>query len=369
MTQEIIDWLWISSNPYMSCMKKWALLRHFGDPSSLKSANRKDIQDTGLVVQMQVDSLKDYHADRYVDTMALKMAKLGVQFIPWVSDQYPTMLKTLVDPPVGLFVRGEFQDKPSISIVGTRRPSGYGIEMTKRLSTELSRNNMQIVSGLARGIDTVAHVAALSFGGSTVAVLACGVDVVYPPENKQLMDRIAASGAIISEYPLGTAPHKIQFPIRNRIISGLSLGTIVVEAAEKSGSLITAQCAVEQGRDVFAVPGNVTSINSAGPNRLIAEGARMVRHEMDVLDELAWGVVSRVPSVNKPHGHKLDRRHVFPGDEVGRHIYEALCIEASCPDQLVLEIGVAPNIIQQTLLLLELEGIIKRDLSGCFHPC
>lgn len=212
----------------------------------------------------------------------------GARIICWDDGDYPELLKRIYDPPPLLYVKGKLppSGSPAAAVVGSRRPSGYGLKVAETLARDLVARGVVVVSGMARGIDSAAHRGALGAGGPTVAVLGSGIDVVYPSENRGLYQRIALSGAVVSEFPTGTRPLSGNFPARNRIISGLSLGTVVVEAAEGSGSLITVDFALEQGREVFAVPGPVNSPTSHGPHRLIKQGACLVESAADILEEL-----------------------------------------------------------------------------------
>lgn len=250
-----------------------------------------DSQDAGLmqtglrenVIRRIRSELKDEYVARVKETLYRKNIRTWTM---WCSD-YPQALLHTYDPPVVLYGRfeGEAFERPQLSIVGTRTPSHYGRGCARRMASELAERGWGIVSGMAYGIDTEAHRGVLDAGGNTVAVLGCGVDVVYPRENRKLYEEIWRTGVILSEYPPGTRPQKGFFPRRNRIISGLTLGTVVVEAAKKSGSLITAHSALEQGRDVFAVPGSIRSPQSEGPHRLIQQGAKLVTSADDVVEE------------------------------------------------------------------------------------
>lgn len=367
MTEQDLMWLWLGCSTVLSSLKKTSLLSCFGGIKALYAADEETLLASGLLLRHQAVVLRSAAA-RNPDAVLRLMERSGIRFIHREMPEYPRLLEEIHDPPAVLFVRGQLSENPAVAIVGTRRPTGYGLEMSGRLSSRLGRSGLAIVSGMARGIDTAAHCGALSAGAATVAVLACGVDVAYPPENRDLMNRIAEHGAVVSEYPPGTSPQKQRFPERNRIISGLTLGTIVVEAGERSGSLITSQCAVEQGRDVFAVPGSVLSLNSIGPNRLISEGARLVRDETDVLEELAWGIPSREAKTSRPGLRMPDRRVPFPGGEQGRRIYEEIRMEASHPEQLSARTGIGLPELQAGLLRLELDGFIRRDMNGHYHP-
>lgn len=224
-----------------------------------------------------------------------------VKIIPLVNESYPQALKATFDPPLVLFVKGEIKplDYFSVAIVGTRLASVYGRQMSQKLSGQLVEKGLTIVSGGARGIDTEAHKTALRAGGRTIAVLGCGLDITYPSENKRLFEEISKNGALLSEFPLGTKPDKINFPIRNRIISGLSLGVVVIEAPLKSGALITVRHAIEQGREVFSVPGEADKFTSCGTNQLIRDGAKLVENAEDILSELQAVIRARMNEIKK----------------------------------------------------------------------
>jgi DNA processing protein len=217
------------------------------------------------------------------------MRETGAELVALSDPRYPVRLKEIFDPPLVLFVRGrvELLGSLTLGVVGTRRPTPYGVAVSERLSGDLARAGLTIVSGMARGIDTAAHAAALAASGSTIAVLGCGVDLVYPSENRRLAAEIAQKGLLVSEFPMSSPAYPQNFPIRNRIISGLSLGVLVVEGAQYSGSSITARLALEQGREVFAVPGSIVSKMSWGPNLLIKQGAKLIQDWNDVVVELA----------------------------------------------------------------------------------
>jgi DNA processing protein len=224
-----------------------------------------------------------------------KAAGLGVRILDILHPEYPGLLREIFDPPVILYIRGKTwaAQSPQLAIVGTRRPTGYGINCAERLAEDLAARGLVVTSGLARGIDAAAHRGALR-SGTTYAVFGCGLDFVYPRENRKLAELVEEKGAVISEFPLGTPPSPQNFPIRNRIIAGMSLGVVVVEAAEYSGSLITARLALEHNREVFAVPGNITSPNSFGPHVLIRQGAKLAAGWQDVVEELPAGIRERV---------------------------------------------------------------------------
>ena len=262
------------------------LIEHFGSPQAAYMASLTELESCGVPARVAQAifaqaALKD--AERDVETIS----KADCAAIAYDSDEYPPLLKQIPDAPLLLYVRGDVSvlSRYAVAMVGSRRPSAYGSSVAHRLAHDLAERQLVVTSGLARGVDSASHRGALEAKGKTVAVLGSGIDVIYPRENKKLADDIARSGALVSEFPLGTGPTPQNFPIRNRIISGLSLGVVVVEAAEYSGSLITARLALEQNREVYAVPGNITSAQSFGPNHLIKQGAKLVDQWMDVVEE------------------------------------------------------------------------------------
>jgi len=274
------------------------------------------------------------------------------------DDDYPDRLKNIYDPPVVLFRHGEFlpQDEDAIAIVGTRNPDHYGKEVATLLVSQLVEQNITIVSGFARGIDTIAHKTAIEKGGRTIAVLGNGIDRIYPPENRLLREKIIAQGVYCSEFPFGTKPDAVNFPRRNRIISGLSLGTVVVSAGEKSGALLTAYYALDQNREVFAVPGRITDEKSVGTNRLIQKGAKLVSSVDDILDEIDAN--RRFP--RQPRQIEI----VFKfEDEEEKVIYESLSSDPIHIDDLAHLLNKNTYSILATLLSLELKGAV-RQLAG-----
>lgn len=285
-----------------------------------------------------------------------RLLKLRVGALRTIDPAYPRLLREIPMPPPVLYVRGSLapQDEWALAIVGTRRASPYGRQMTEKLAGELARQSITIISGLARGIDTVAHHAALEVGGRTLAVLGCGPDLVYPPENAKLAARIVESGAILTEFPPGTQPEAGNFPARNRLISGLSLGVLVTEAPETSGALITTRFAAEQGRDVFAVPGNVTSRASVGANRLIQDGATMVLEVGDILSELNLHLAPQQMEM-------LELRETLPENASEARLL-ALLDASDDPqhiDDLCRASGMPVAEVSGTLVMLELKGLAR----------
>lgn len=298
-----------------------------------------------------------------------KLKKFGVDIICLTDARYPPLLKEIYDPPSLLYFRGKIQIKtPAIAIVGSRRATSYGRMITVQLTRDLSERGYAIVSGLARGIDGYAHREAIRVKGETFAVLGCGVDMVYPPEHKELMENIMEQGGVFSEYPLGTPPEGKNFPQRNRIISGLSLGVLVVEAASESGSLITARLALEQGREVFAVPGNIAMKSSEGTNGLIKKGAKLIQGAEDIVEEIlpefrpsekksqeVFHPISPSPEIKK-NDMEIDESILF--DLVGVHPahIDELCMKSHFPS----------NKVSGLLLRLELKGKVQQ-MAGQFY--
>jgi DNA processing protein len=270
-----------------------ALLDHFGDIERAWHAPSGELRRAGLD-RRSLENLLAGRAALDLDHEVEKVAAAGAQVLTWESPTYPSLLLEIPAPPPVLYVKGTLteEDGWAVAIVGTRRASAYGKEVARRLARTLARSGITIVSGLARGIDAEAHQAALEAGGRTIAVLGCGIDRAYPPEHRKLASEIVESGALVSDYSLGTEPEGKNFPPRNRIISGLSLGVLIPEAGMGSGALITADYAAEQGRDVFAVPGSILMHGSGGTNALIQDGAKVVLGPEDILEELNLAMVA-----------------------------------------------------------------------------
>jgi DNA processing protein len=268
--------------------KAGQLIAAFRTPQAIFQASRSELEASGLAPAV-AQSIASGCAFEDAVTQREKLLKAGAELVPITGPLYPARLREIFDPPPLLYARGrlELLDSLMLAVVGTRRPTPYGIAAATRLSQDLASAGLTIVSGMARGIDTAAHRAALDCQRDTIAVFGCGVDELYPIENRKLSNEIAEKGLIISEFPLGTPPYPQNFPVRNRIVSGMSLGVLVVEGGEYSGSAITAKLAAEHNREIFAVPGNITSKMSWGPNLLIKQGAKLVQEWNDVVAELA----------------------------------------------------------------------------------
>lgn len=327
------------------------LLDAFGDVEAAWHAPADALRRAGLD-RRSLHNLLETRSRVDLDQEVKRVIQAGVRAITWEDPDYPPLLREIPDPPPLLYVRGtlEPEDSWAVAVVGTRRASVYGKEVTRRLVTDLARSGITVVSGLARGIDGVAHQAALEAGGRTIAVLGCGVDRVYPPEHRALARRIVEQGALVSEYPLGTPPEARNFPPRNRIISGLSLGVLITEAGRGSGALITADYAAEQGRDVFAVPGSILAAGSGGTNRLIQEGAKLVMETADILRELNLTMAAE----------QAQAREVLPETETEAAILAHLGAEPVHVDDLGRAVGMPIAEVTSALTLMELKGLVRQ---------
>ena len=343
------------------------LLQAFGSPGAVKDASPDALMEAGGIsrsVALTVRAPEDSEARKAVDGELKELERLKLRLVTYLDEAYPPRLRTIPDPPPLLYVSGRLdqRDHQAIAIVGSRRATAAGRVLTEELSRDLASAGFTIVSGLARGIDASAHRGALAAGGRTVAVQGCGLDQTYPPEHRALRTQIEDSGAVIGELPLGSYPHGYHFPRRNRIISGMSLGVVVVEAAVRSGSLITARLAAEQNREVFAVPGFVKAENSQGPNGLIKQGAKLVETAADVIEEL-------LPQLDAVFRESLQRRvpaTVGTGAQVDRKeapVYEMLSSDPTHIDDLIARTGLPAADIAGLLLAMELKGAI-RQLPG-----
>jgi DNA processing protein len=289
--EEEMNWLALRLVPGLGARVAMRLVTTMGSATGVFRASSTELESLGVashvVRNIAVGTVFEDAAQE-----SERARQQGASIITFRSSSYPAMLREIFDPPLLLYVQGDVSllQGPSIGIVGSRRPTPYGRAMAEKLSGDLAARGIVIVSGLARGIDSAAHQGSLKVNGKTVAVLGCGIDVVYPSENKKLFASIAEKGLLVSEFPLGAFPAPQNFPIRNRIISGVSLGVIIVEAAQHSGSLITARLAMEQNREVFGVPGSLTNQNSWGPHLLIKQGAKLLQDWQDVVEELPAGV-------------------------------------------------------------------------------
>ncbi|GAB7026956.1 DNA-processing protein DprA [Geotalea toluenoxydans] len=280
-------WFALKSVPGVGNVTFRKLLEAFETPERVLKASVRELARVKGISPNLAASIVTHEYRRIADLECEAVARQGVIVVDFLAAEYPKILLQINDPPPYLYVKGELcGSETSVAIVGSRRASTYGLMTTERLAGELALNNVTVVSGMARGVDTAAHRGALKAEGRSIGVLGCGIDIVYPPENRPLFKEMAEKGALVSEFPMGTTPLAENFPRRNRIISGMSQGVLVVEAVQNSGSLITARYALEQGREIFAIPGNINSSNSRGTNLLIKQGAKLVEEVGDILEEL-----------------------------------------------------------------------------------
>ncbi len=349
---DIRYWLGFNLIPRIGPVRLNALLTYFGDLEQAWHADSTSLRAAGLP-QDAVERLLYLRSRLDLDAELAKVHAQGLQLLTWESENYPPLLKNIAQPPPVLYVRGEITpaDEWAVAVVGTRHASAYGKEVARRLAWGLAENGVTVVSGLALGIDGIAHRAALDAGGRTLAVLGCGLDTIYPSAHRELAERIACSGALISDYPLGTKPEANNFPPRNRIISGLSLGTLVVEAAPDSGALITLRFALEQGRETFAVPGNIYNRASMGTNALIQRGeAKLVTSVQDILEELNLTMAAQQSEV----------REVVPETPTERALLAYVGTEPIHLDELVRSSGLPTATVSSTLCMMELKGMVRR---------
>jgi len=366
LSQDLIDWLSLVLIPEIGPRRGKKLLERFRTPQAILGGSLHDIAEVENigreVAKKIVEGRKKIDLGRHIKLIE----KNNIILIPLDSEFYPTSLKFIFDPPLVLFIKGEIlpQDYFSIAIVGTRLASFYGRTMSEKLSRELTEKGFTIVSGGARGIDTFSHQAALRAKGRTIAVLGCGLDIVYPPENKNLFEEIAKRGAMISEFPLSTRPDRQNFPIRNRIISGLSLGVVVIEAPQKSGALITVTHAIDQGREVFSVPGKADSFASRGTNQLLREGAKLVENADDIIEELEPILKSKIRELkaNQPEPAQEKQIPLIKPEltEEEAKLYNLLSSGPLDLDDIIVKSQLSVSAASAMLTTLELKKIVKQ---------
>jgi len=347
----------LSAIPGVGATRIRALIAHFKSTENIFNASLKQLTAVDGVEIKTARSIRDYSEFDYGIQQVTRAKNAGIDIIDFWNESYPENLKRIYDPPAFIFMKGTLskQDKYAISIVGTRLPSSYGKVIAEKFAKELAQKGLVIISGLARGIDTISHWAAVQSGGRTIAVMGSGLDQIYPGENKKLAEKIIEQGALISEFPMGAKPDAVNFPRRNRIISGLSLGTIVVEAGLKSGALLTSNYALEQNREVFAVPGNINSPKSLGTNQIIKDGAKLISSVNDILIELE-------PQLK--HFLKQDEAKVkeVPADlsELDKILLNNLSNEPIHIDKLANLIGKSTAETLSALLPLEFKDLVKQ---------
>ena len=351
-TSELKYWIAFSRVSRVGRARLAILEGSFGSLASAWQASAGQLQQAGLdrnTAQHVAATRGKIDPDAELE----RVQKAGVTALTWHDEDYPPRLKEIYDKPPVLYVRGDLDpaDERAVAVVGTRRPTAYGRETARQLTSDLARSGLVIVSGLARGIDGIVHRAALEAGARTIAALGSGVDVIYPREHGNLAEQIVENGAIVSEHPLGSRPDAQNFPRRNRIISGMSLGTLVVEAPEGSGALLTARHALEQNREVFAVPGSILSPASRGGNQLIRDsGAKLVTSADDVMEELNLATVE----------HQLELAAFFPEDEAQAAVLKFVTFDPIHIDEITRNSALAASTVSGALTMMELRGLVRQ---------
>ena len=361
-----LSWLALGLTPGLASRLSARVLRRFDSPDGVFRATLSDLESCQLPAPVAQSIVKKEAFKRAEKELTGVQKIAGCSLLNWTEPEYPQSLLQIYDPPVMLYVRGDPQvlNLPSLSIVGTRRPTLYGTQMAQRLGRDLAARGLVIVSGMARGIDAIGHQGAMDAHGRAIGVLGTGIDVCYPKENKKLYEKVLERGAIISEFPLRTHPAPENFPIRNRIVGGMPLGVVVVEGAQYSGSLITARLAMEFGREVFGVPGNVTQPVSFAPNQLIKQGAKLVTGAEDVIEELPTPIRAALLQAEKPEAEQRNLLAAAALEGAEKKLYELLSTEQPVHiDEIVERSGLNSSEVLATLFDLEMKGII-RQLPG-----
>ena len=345
-------WVAFTKVPRIGQARIKLLEKHFGTLEHAWPASGSELKSAGLdnrTAQMVATRRQDIDPDAEME----RIAGGGVKVVTWHDDGYPRLLKEIYDLPPVLYIRGELlpEDERSVAVVGTRSPTAYGRESAYHMANDIARSGVTVVSGLARGVDSIVHRAALEAGQRTVAVLGSGVDVIYPREHAALASEIVENGALVSEHPLGTRPNAQNFPRRNRIMSGMTLGTVVVEGAQGSGALLTANHALEQNREVFAVPGNIFSPKSAGTNMLIRDSAaKLVVDHKDVLEELNLSAVEQ----------QIEMTALFPRDSNESEVLRYVAYDPVHIDEIIRNCGLGISTVSSVLAMMELKGMVKQ---------
>ena len=359
-----LSWLALALTPGLASRLSARVLKQFGSPDGVFRASLSDLESCHLPAPV-VQAIAKKEAFKRAEKELAGIRKIaGCGLLNWTEPEYPQTLLQIYDPPVLLYVRGDTQvlNLPSLSIVGTRKPTLYGTQMAQRLGRELAARGLVIVSGLARGIDAIGHQGALDANGRAIGVLGTGIDLCYPKENKKLYEKVLERGAIISEFPLKTHPAPENFPVRNRIVAGMPLGVVVVEGAQYSGSLITSRLAMEFGREVFGVPGNVTQPVSFAPNLLIKQGAKLVTCGEDVIEELPTPVRAALVKAEQPEAEQRNLLAAAALNGSQKKLYELLSAEEPMHiDDIVETSGLNSSEVLATLFDLEMKGIVRQS--------
>ena len=368
-------WLWLTLNPKLITVKIKKLLEIFFSPYAVYAATEKDFLSQGLLVEAIEHDLLDKSLDN-VHKVKEQCEKQGIKILTYSDELYPEKLKQIYDSPYVLYYKGtlpDFDNRLSIAVVGSRKSSAYGTEAAQKISYELAEKGVVVISGMARGIDSFAHKGALYAGGLTVAVVGSGIDIVYPPENRQLMEFIIKNGAVISEYPPGTKPLRYNFPQRNRLMSGLSEGVLVVEAAMKSGTFITVDFAQEQGKDVFAVPGSIFAPQSKGTNSLICDGTRAVTCGDDIISSYntKYQFIPFDTAVNsEDDGNntdiKAENRKIDGLSDEENLIISSLSFKPKKLEEIAKTTGLSVAKLTSMLTMLEMKGYVEQQAMKSF---
>jgi DNA processing protein len=365
------EWLTLALVPGVGTGKFIQLIARFRSPGAVLNAPVTTLET--VVGKSLAKRIAAYGEAVDIETQIRAMTEHGVDLVTLDDQRYPTLLAEIYDPPLVLFVKGSItdQDDHCVAIVGTRRPTPYGIRMAEKFGRELAARGITVVSGLAAGIDAAAHRGALEAGGRTIAVLGCGADVIYPKQNADLYETIPQNGCILTQFAMGTDPKGTNFPVRNRIISGLSQGTLVVEAPVQSGALITARQAAEQGREVFAVPGQLDVRNSGGPHALIREGAKLVESVEDILVELRIPAQFRREPIAAPESQQATTPQSTPAAQPKPEessVLRALSPNGSHIDEIAAKCRMSVSEALSSLTLLELKGLVRQFSGKRFAP-
>lgn len=361
----LIYWIWLSLlGSKIGSHKCSELISYYGNPQNIWETSKSDYSKLPFTSPALVKQLSDERNRKDAGIYLKKTTDMGIDVITIEDEEYPESLKNIYDPPVALYVFGKLKkDERAIAVVGARNATTYGLKMAEKLSYELSARGITVASGMARGVDSYAHRGALAAGGRTIAVLGCGLDIVYPSENEKLMNDIKVSGAVVSEYLPGVLPMRYNFPARNRIISGISMGTVIIEAGDKSGSLITADFALEQGREVFAVPGNANSYYSRGTNKLIKEGAKIVVSVDDIIEEFGINTGFQCDA-----NVKTEKENIACCDFTDNELKVLKCIEFEPAhiDLIAQKSGLSLQDVNFALTILELKGAVLQAPGRIF---
>ncbi|WP_202708799.1 DNA-processing protein DprA [Sporosalibacterium faouarense] len=356
--------IWLNSLKCVGCITASKIEKYFGEIRFIWTASAKEIQNMSFINEKIKGLIIKNRNIEYYNRHIEKLKKLDIEVITIYDKKYPDSLKNIYAPPKVLYIKGEFlkENEKSIAIVGARKATAYGRWASEKFATELTQIGISVISGMAKGIDTKAHWGAINNNGRTHGILGCGVDVIYPKSNRELYNKIYNNGSIVSEFPPGTQPLSQNFPQRNRIISGLSLGVIVIEAGEKSGSLITAHHGLDQGKDVFALPGNINSIYSRGTNLLIKDGARVLMDINDILDEIV--------ELKEIKNNNIEKNIKYEDLSEEESIIIKKIVEkpAHC-DMIAYECGLNISKVNSILTILEMKGYIKQLPGKIFTVC